>query len=315
MQEKIVNHPMKALFVFFVLGILGCGGLGKIALDPESRDFYATAQLIMTKYEKAIFRHLPDKESREEFINDFWAKRDPDPDSEENEFKAEFFRRIEYANKRFKEGPPGWKTDRGRIYIYLGPPDKFDEFFTHNEYDYKGFKIRGSILIWYYYRYNLGIKFVDTDGNGHFTFDPSPYEMGGGIIGSLTDAIEQAKLGIFSDKEGFAKKFMNFDLKFDKEKKEIIVSIPVKFLTFRDEDGLLKADFEFEFHIYEKGGLKKDKFKEVKSFEMPEDEVLELKNIIFTFPYDLNPGTFYFDVIIISREGLGKARKIFKIKN
>jgi len=145
-------------------------------------------------------------------------------------------------------------------------------------------------------------------------FDPSPYEMGGGIVGSLTDAIDRAKLGISSDKGGFAKKFMNFDLKFDKEKKEIIVSIPVKFLTFRDEDGLLKADFEFEFHIYEKGGLKKDKFKEVKSFEMPEDEVLELKNIIFTFPYDLNPGKFYFDVIIIGKEGLGKTRKIFEIK-
>lgn len=314
MQRKIINYLMGAFFSFFILGGLSCGGPGKIALDPESRDFYEIAQLIMTKHEKAIFRHLPDKESREEFIEDFWAKRDPDPHTDENIFKDEFFRRIEYANKRFKEGLPGWKTDRGRIYIYLGPPDKFDEFFIHNELDFKGERIRGSLLIWYYYRYQLGIKFVDRDGTGHFTFDPSPYEMGGGLVGSLTDAIDRAKLGITSDKEGFTKKFVNFDVKFDNKKKEIVVSIPVKSIMFKEEDGLLKADFEFEFYIYEKKDLKKVKFKEAKSFAKPEDEVLELDDIIFTFPYNLNQGKFYFDVIIIIEGGLGKARKILEIK-
>ncbi len=74
------------------------------------------------------------------------------------------------------------------------------------------------------------------------------------------------------------------------------------------------SDFEFEFHIYEKEGLWKDKFKEIKSFAKPEDEVLELEYIIFTFPYDLNTGKYYFDVIVIGKEGIGKARKIFVIK-
>jgi len=308
MQEKTVIYLAETLFAFLVLGILSCGGARKIALDPESRDFYETTKLIMTKHEKAIFNHLPDKESREEFIHDFWAKRDSDPDTEENEFKEEFLRRIEYANLHFKEGPPGWKTDRGRIYIYLGPPDKVDEIFTHLEYDYKDEKIRGSILFWIYYRYNLGIKFVDKSGIHHFTLDPYS-----GIIGDLLNAIEMAKLGV-SIEDIFTKKFMNFNVEFNREKKEIVITIPVKFLTFIEKEGLLKADFEFEFHIYEKEGLWKDKFKEIKSFAKPEDEVLELEYIIFTFPYDLNPGKYYFDVIVIGKEGIGKARKIFVIK-
>jgi len=285
-----------------------------VALDPESRDFYETAQLIMTKEEKNIFRRLPDEESRKEFINDFWSKRDPDPDTEENEFKEEFSERIEYSNQHFKEGPPGWKTDRGRIYVYLGPPDKTEEIFTHDEYDETGEKIRGSILIWMYYRYDLGLEFVDTQGTGRYSLDPTPLEMGGGIYGSLSDAIEKAKLGIVIDEKGFTKKFVDFDVQFDSKKEEIAISIPVKSLIFIEGEGLLKADFEFEFYIYDEEGLKKERFKETKSFGMPEEEVLKLKDIIFTFPHSLEPGRYYMDVIIISKESMGKTRKIFEIK-
>jgi len=268
----------------------------------------------MTKVEKNIFNHLPDKESREDFIKDFWAKRDPDPETEENEFKTEFFRRIEYANQRFREGPPGWKTDRGRIYIYLGPPDKFDEIFIHNELDFKGERVRGSVLIWIYYGFNLGIKFVDVNGTGRFTFDPAPMEMGGGTVGSLSDAIEMAKLGISYEQGGLPAKYMDFDVKFDTERKEIVLLLPVKKLTFLEEDGLLKADFEFEFHIYEKEGVWKDRFKEVKSFAKSEDDVLEMEKITFSFPYEIKPGKYYFDVIIRGKGGLGKTRKIFEIR-
>jgi len=304
MQRKTLKYLIQALFAFLVLGMMSCGSARKIALDPESKDFYETARLIMSKQERDIFNHLPDKESIKEFISDFWAKRDPDPDTDENEFKEEFFRRIEYANKRFKEGPPGWKTDRGRIYIYLGYPDKIDEIFTHSEPG-----IRGPILWWIYYRYEFGIKFVDKIGDGHFTFDPYS-----GVYGNFFEAIERAKFGVAFQEEVMAKKFIDFDLKYNKEKKEIEVSIPVASLIFKEEDGLLKAYFEFEFYIYKKKGLKKDTFKERKSFEMPEDEVLQLKEIEFAFPYDLKQGKYYVDVIIIGGGDTGKARKIFEIK-
>lgn len=304
MQKRFINNMSWALLTLLVLCFFGCGGKGRIALDPESKDFYETAQLIMTKEERDIFKHLPDKESREEFINDFWAKRDPDPDTEVNEFKEEFLRRIEYANERFNEGPPGWKTDRGRIYIYLGHPDKIEEILFHEDPE-----VRGSIILWYYYRYNFGVQFVDKDGNGRYTFDPYY-----GIAGSLFDAIELAKMGVNLE-EGFrGKKYVDFGLQFDPEKKEIMILIPAKAVTFVEEEGKLKADFEFEFHIYEKGSSKKEKIKESRSFEKPEEEVLKLENIIFNFPLNLKPGKYYFDVIIIGKKEIGKTRKIFEIK-
>jgi len=64
------------------LGLIRCGFSTEIALDPDSCDFYEAARLIMSKQERDIFNHLPDQKSREEFINDFWIKRNPDPDSE-----------------------------------------------------------------------------------------------------------------------------------------------------------------------------------------------------------------------------------------
>lgn len=299
-----MNNLSEVLLAFLILSLMGCGGKGKIALDPESKDFYKTAQLIMTKEERDIFNHLPDKESREEFISDFWLKRDPDPDTEENEFKEEFLRRIEYANERFNEGPPGWKTDRGRIYIYLGQPDKIEEFLFHEEPE-----VRGSIIQWYYYRYNFGVQFVDKDGNGHYTFDPYY-----GIVGDLFDAIEMAKMGVNLEEGIRGKKYVDFDLKFDAEKKEIIILIPAKAITFIEEEGKLKADFEFGFRIYEKGGSKQEKIKESRSFEKPEEEVLELENIVFNFPLNLKPGKYYFDVVITGKKEFGKTRKIFEIK-
>lgn len=309
MQVKRLRCVVQFISVFLVLGLAACVSRREITLDPESQDFYETAYLIMTKQEKNIFNHLPDKESRKEFIEDFWAKRDPNPDTEENEYKEEFFRRIEYANKRFNEGTPGWKTDRGRIYILLGPPDKFDEIFTHSEVDHAGNPIRGSILLWIYYRYNLGIKFVDASGMNHFKMDPYY-----GIAGSLPDAIEMAKLGVSYENTGPGSKLVNFKAEYDRDKKEIVVLIPVKNLVFVEEEGILKADFEFEFHIYERKGLKKDRFKAVKSFAEPENDVLEMDEIVFTFPYETAPGRYYLDVIIIGKKDIGKTRRIFEIK-
>ncbi len=311
----MIKRKRNFVHAFFLcvlaFGMMNCGSAIKVALDPESSDFYETAYLIMTRVEKNIFHHLPDAESRKEFIQDFWSKRDPDPDTDENEFKEEFFARIEYANQHFKgEGPPGWKTERGRIYIYLGPPDRTDETFTDPQ---TGHSLKGSYLYWIYYRYNLGIIFVDN-GTGTYKLNPMPYEMGGGLVGSLTEAIEMAKLGISFVESKSSIKYMDFDFQFDKAKREIVISISVKSLEFLAEEGLLKADFDFEFHVYKKDGSKSDRFKRGVYFAEPEDDVLEMKNLVFRFPYNLNPGKYYIDVIIIEKGSMNKARKIFEVK-
>ena len=81
---------------------------------------------IISPEERAAFKKLSNDEERDDFIENFWLRRDPTPDTPENEFKEEHYRRIAYANEHFAAGMPGWKTDRGRIYIMYGPPDEID---------------------------------------------------------------------------------------------------------------------------------------------------------------------------------------------
>ena len=79
---------------------------------------------IITDEERKAFKKLATDDERERFIEEFWRRRDPDPDTDENEFKEEYYERIAYANEHFSSGIPGWKTDRGRIWIMYGKPDE-----------------------------------------------------------------------------------------------------------------------------------------------------------------------------------------------
>jgi len=79
---------------------------------------------IITDEERKAFKALKTDEERDQFIENFWLRRDPDPDTPENEYKEQYFERIQYANEKFSSGIPGWRTDRGRIYIMFGKPDE-----------------------------------------------------------------------------------------------------------------------------------------------------------------------------------------------
>ncbi len=90
---------------------------------------------IITDEERAAFKQLSNDEERDNFIEAFWQRRDPTPDTEENEYKEEHYRRIAYANEHFAAGIPGWKTDRGRIYIMYGPADEVDSHPSGGTYE------------------------------------------------------------------------------------------------------------------------------------------------------------------------------------
>ena len=90
---------------------------------------------IITDEERKAFKQLSNEEEREKFIEAFWDRRNPNPDSEDNEFKDEHYRRIEYANEHFAAGEPGWMTDRGRIYIVFGAPDEIESHPSGGTYD------------------------------------------------------------------------------------------------------------------------------------------------------------------------------------
>ncbi len=81
---------------------------------------------LITDAERAEFLRLPSDSEREQFIERFWKRRDPNPGTATNEFKEEHYRRISYANERFRDDGPGWRSTRGRVYIKLGPPDEIE---------------------------------------------------------------------------------------------------------------------------------------------------------------------------------------------
>ena len=99
-------------------------------VKPELKKAYVKwikdVDLILTQSERDAWKKLETDDEREKFIEDFWRSRDPDPDTEENEFKQEFFERVAYANEHFSSGKPGRLTDRGRIYIKFGKPDEVE---------------------------------------------------------------------------------------------------------------------------------------------------------------------------------------------
>lgn len=128
-------------------------------LEPEYAEFLSQVRYIITSQERKIFLELPDSE-KQAFIEEFWKRRDPDPDTEENEFKIEYFNRIEKANEMFLgEGRPGWLTDRGRIYVLFGPPT------DRITYPMGGGPERCQ-EIWYYG--NFPVVFVDETCSGHY---------------------------------------------------------------------------------------------------------------------------------------------------
>src|SRR6516162_7039662 len=140
---------------------------------------------IITDDERKAFMQLSNDEERDKFIESFWDRRNPNPDSEDNEFKDEHYRRIEYANEHFPAGIPGWKTDRGRIYIVFGPPDEIESHPSGGTYERPIEEGGGETSTYPFedwrYRYLEGIgqeviiEFVDTCmcGEYHMTIDRS----------------------------------------------------------------------------------------------------------------------------------------------
>jgi GWxTD domain-containing protein len=140
---------------------------------------------IISDEERKAFKQLSNDEERDRFIEAFWQRRDPTPDTEENEFKEEHYRRIEYANEHYAAGIPGWKSDRGQIYIKFGPADEIEDHPSGGTYERPMEEGGGETSTYPFeqwrYRYLEGIgqeviiEFVDTCmcGEFHMTIDRS----------------------------------------------------------------------------------------------------------------------------------------------
>lgn len=158
--------------------------LEKELATPYKKWLEEEVPYIITGEERSAFLQLQTNEEREQFIEAFWQRRDPTPDTVENEFKEEHYRRIAYANERFSSGIPGWRTDRGRIYIMWGKPDELESHTQGEIYNRPMQEGGGQTSTYAYedwtYHYmegigqNITIEFVDPTGTGefHITMDP-----------------------------------------------------------------------------------------------------------------------------------------------
>jgi len=141
---------------------------------------------IITDEERKAFKKLATDDERERFIEEFWRRRDPDPDTDENEFREEYYERIAYANEHFASGIPGWKSDRGRIWIMYGKPDETETHPSGGSYQREPQEGGGSTTTYpferWFYRYLPGvgsgveIEFVDPTGSGEYRIARNPDE-------------------------------------------------------------------------------------------------------------------------------------------
>ncbi len=141
---------------------------------------------IITDEERNTFKQLKTDDEREQFIEQFWLRRDPDPDTDVNEYREDYYTRIAYANEHFTSGIPGWKTDRGRMYVMFGPPDEKESHPSGGSYDRPTWEGGGSTstypfeIWWYRYIEGVGsdveIEFVDPTGSGEYRIARNPNE-------------------------------------------------------------------------------------------------------------------------------------------
>ncbi len=187
------------------------------ALRQELKGPYKTwlneeVPYIITDEERKAFMSLSNDEEREAFIENFWLRRNPNPDSPENEFREEHYRRIAYANEHFAAGKPGWKTDRGRIYIMWGPADSIDAHPSGGMYERPSEEGGGETStfpfeVWHY-RYlegvgeNVDLEFVDTCqcGDYHFTIDRSEKDALKNVPGAGLTQYEEMGKGSKTDR-------------------------------------------------------------------------------------------------------------------
>lgn len=254
-------------------------------LDPASEEFLSHARYIITAEEAKIFRELPPS-ARPRFIEEFWERRDPTPETEGNEFKDTYFARIEEANHLFRGPRPGWLQDRGRAYVLFGPPNErqtnpmggrpIDAYEDPRESLDSRRVATGEkpTEIWVYYNlfsslqrpHAVKLVFVDIHGTGDYTLTTDLDEVIPGGVHALIapdlnfihefykEEAERSKLRI-------KRALFDFNWEFLKQKDRekgstlsIRIVLPYKRLIFGGEEGRFAARIELDVEVRDEAG-------------------------------------------------------------
>jgi GWxTD domain-containing protein len=289
-------------------------------LSKGEKEFLSQTRYIITKEEEKLFKSLSQAE-RPAFIEEFWKKRDPEPETEENYFKELYFSRMAYANERFRAGKPGWLTDRGRIYILLGQPDYINENPTGR---YAGER---PSVVWTYdqklnsqLRATMNFSFVDLKGTNDYQLvndvniasafaNPTGTNFLFPSLYSRSDLQDQAEMAKAQKRESETGEkieeetyipsaaFLSFDVKARTGEGKLACefTLDISDISFskREEDGAYIGSFDILFEVTEATtGRKLPDRRFEESFVMTEAELSTKTVYAFTKAIDLARGSY-----------------------
>jgi GWxTD domain-containing protein len=251
-------------------------------LDPGSREFLSKVRYIITKDERKSFLAIPASE-RQNFIDEFWKKRDPSPLTEVNEFKVEYYKRIDQANLLFKEGTTaGWLQDRGRLYILLGPPDNRETY-------PRGVTFYGKPTeIWYYGFFP--IVFVDNNWTGYYTLEP--------LSAAQVNEINKTQVMLLpkaASERGKETLDASFEVKPVKEGEALLqLKIPYRNIWFNAEGKTLKTTLELNVELVDSSGKTTWQHRKSYPLALANEEFLKIvrEDYLIEVPVKAAPGTY-----------------------
>jgi len=296
---KITDRSLWICFFLFlwILNAVGCRlyNLEK-KLSPENREFLSKVRYIVTREERKIFLELPDSEKKG-FQKEFWNLRDPDPATEENEFKKEYFQRIEEANRLFHGGTPGWLQDRGRIYILIGPPTERLAYpmQAHSK----------PQEIWYYG--NFPVIFVDELGTGDYQL----------VTLNVAHLLDLNKAQMASQERAKPREdLFDFAVKTRiREENEVIVIVDIDYrdIWFAAIKDRLETTILLSVKLEDHAGTAILSEKKEYPISLHEDDIGKADNIIIDYPLVLKKGTYTLHLELANTAGKESRKKTLKI--
>lgn len=286
------------LFVFLLLFLVSCA-FYKLEknLGPDEQEFLTTVRFIISKQERKQFLNLPPSE-RKDFIKEFWKKRDPDPETEINEYKEEYLGRVEAAKQLFSDaGRTGWLQDRGRIYVLLGPPEQREVY-------PRGYTFYGPPMeIWWYGFYQL--IFIDSRWNGNYELQPASARL----LADINTTQMQMRPLVETEKGLFD---FNLDIKKTSERELLIqISIPYRDLWFSSEGNELKTTLEVLVEVYDAFNKRIREQPQSYPLSLSQEKLLDLmdKDYLIEISLQLDPGKYRAAITLQNLTGQTKVRK------
>jgi len=273
------------------------------SLDPENREFLSQVRYIITAGERKAFLSLS-PEAQGSFIEDFWSRRDPIPKTPENEYKTEYFNRIETANRLFSGGAaPGWLQDRGRVYITLGPPD-------YRETYPRGITFYGlPTEIWWYGFFP--ITFIDDKWVDDYRLDPD----GAAQIAMINQAQKEwnePRVSYRENDPSRAPRLADLDVRIEKadgEGTRFIIVLPYPSIWMMARGETLETTLDVTMTVRDAAGAEAWSFAKSFPLEVPVNRLREMAKTSFTAEAaaSLAPGNYTLTVTVTNTNGGSKA--------